>query len=82
MTRREFKKFIEDRLTADGFTKVKVKVSLLGKRARITANGPNGRSRKIEAELIRRRSKEIVRLDTVDKAWMDELEMLAAKPDE
>jgi len=78
MTRREFEKFITDRLTADGFTKVKVKVSLFGNCADITAKGPNGRSRRIKAELIQKLGKEIVMLDTVDQAWIDELEFFDA----
>ena len=29
MIKREFEKFIKDRLTADGYTKIRVKISLL-----------------------------------------------------
>jgi len=78
MTKQEFEKFIKDRLTADGFTKVNVSVSLFGNRASVTAKGPNGRMRKIKAELIQKRGKEIVKLDTVDQAWIDELEFFDA----
>ncbi len=78
MTKHEFEKFIKERLTADGFTKVNVSVSLFGNRASVTAKGPNCRYRKIKAELIQRRGKEIVKLDTIDQDWIDELELLDA----
>ena len=76
MTRAEFDKFIKNRLQADGFTKLKVKLSLFGKSATITAKDSNGRDRIIKAELIQKRGKEIVKLDTIDQSWIDELEML------
>ncbi len=81
MTRYEFKKFIISRLKTDGFTKIKVRVSLFGNRASITAKGPNGRARRIKAEVTKKHGEEIIKLDTIDQAWMDELEALAAKMD-
>jgi len=78
MTKHEFEKFIKNRLMADGFSNVKVSVSLFGTHADVTARDSRGKKRRIKAELIKRRGEELVKLDTIDQDWIDELEMLDA----
>ena len=82
MRKREFEKFIKDRLTADGFSDVKVSLSLFGNRADVTARDSRGKKRRIKAEQVHRSGKELVKLDTVDQNWIDELEMLDAVLDD
>ncbi len=78
MNRAEFADFLTRRLTADGFSDVRVSVSRRGDRAEAQAVDTNGRRRIVKARLERRRGEDVVVLDTVDDDWIDELEMLDA----
>lgn len=78
MTKAEFKQIIIRSLSAGGFTDIDVAVSLFGGKADITAKDTRGKKRKIKARLESRWGKETVKLDTLDKDWIDELEMLDA----
>ncbi len=82
MSKTEFKESIIKALRAGGFTDIDVTVSLFGGKADITARDTRGKKRTIRARLESRWGKETIKLDTVDKDWIDELEMLDAIFDE